>query len=81
MLDAKALTALLTGSVKVPSLDRQILHFDLPGKTNDLISRSVFGGTLDHDKDNYSRQIAADNKSILSTLQRIESMVSGFGNF
>ena len=55
---------------------------DLSIKTNDLTSRGGFqGGAVVPDKDKYNQQIAEHNKSILSVVQRIESMVGRFGEF
>ena len=55
--------------------------FDLPGKTNDLIRASVFGGAAKPDKENYTRQIVAENKAMHAILQRIESTVNELGKF
>ncbi|MBE6373960.1 MAG: hypothetical protein E7055_18055 [Lentisphaerae bacterium] len=73
--------ASLTEWVRIPYVNSSMPRFNLLEKTNDLIGRSVFGGAGKPDKDDYTRQIAADSKLILNTLQRIESNSCEFGKF
>ncbi len=76
-----AKTASLTDWVRIPYSDSRMPSFDLPGKTNDLIRASVFGGAAKPDKENYTRQIVAENKAIHAILERIDSTVNELGKF